>query len=118
VQKELDPELKQNVFVLSPGQRIQFPPNPAQASQDFHHNKGPATKQMSVSASLNITHPFVVFQVYVPPSCSIVIELTVKDNLNVSRGSLILIRQNEGSSSAKASARSLLRTCRSEFLIV
>jgi hypothetical protein len=43
VQKEFDPELKQNVFVLAPGQRIQLPPNPAQSSADFHH-KGPATK--------------------------------------------------------------------------
>jgi hypothetical protein len=43
VQKEFDLDLKQNVFVLAPGQRIQLPPNPAQSSAYFHH-KGPATK--------------------------------------------------------------------------
>lgn len=40
---------------------------------------------MSVSASLSISHPFLVLQVYVPQGSSIGVELTIRDNLNVSK---------------------------------
>lgn len=40
---------------------------------------------MSVSASLSISHPFLVLQVYVPQGSSIGVELTIRDNLNTKR---------------------------------
>ena len=90
VRKEFDSEIKSNVFAMS-GQRIQLPPNPQTVPADFHHNNAVnqmATKKMSVNASLNIVHQFLVFQLYVPQGEPFSLELHVRDKNNVSISNL------------------------------
>ena len=63
-----------------------MPPNPQTVPADFYHNKQQmATKKMSVNASLNIVHQFLVFQVYVPEGEPFNLELHIRDKNNVSK---------------------------------
>ena len=84
VKKDYDQDIKSNIFSLN-GQRIQLPPNPQSVPTDFHHKTNQmATKKMSVNASLNIVHQYLVFQMFLQTGEPFQLELHVRDKNNVS----------------------------------
>ena len=82
--RQFDLDLKQHVFVLEQGQRIQLPPNPSH-QKDFQGNsQSSSQKQVSVTQAINTAHSFLIIQCQVPVRSTLQMEILYRDQNNVS----------------------------------